>query len=100
MLQQLGFSWWAKSVQFTLFLHQVIDGIFAPGLGDIAFDNRDTFNVINWIVDSQNAINGGHARVEELFERYGSGSSHDAFVGGGLVMDTSAPAQIARTRTE
>jgi len=100
LLQQLGFSWWAKSVQFTLFLHQTLDGIFTPDLSDIAFDTRETFDVINWIVDSQNAINGGQARVEELFERYGGGSSHDAFVGGGLVMDTSAPAQIARTVTE
>lgn len=99
-LQQLGFSWWAKSVQFTLFLHQVIDGIFTPDLTDIAFDNQGTFDVINWIVDSQSAINGGHARVEELLARFGTESTHDLFVAGALVMDTSAPAQIARTRTE
>lgn len=99
-LQQLGFSWWAKTVQFTLFLHQKIDGIFNSDLTDIAFDNPQTLEVMDWIVDSQNQIAGGQAVVTEFFSRFGAGSPHDAFVGGGLAMDTSAPAQIARTRTE
>lgn len=97
-IERLGFSWWSRSVDVTFFTHQQGVRMFTPDLNDIAFDTPTTQRTIDWLVDSQNTINGGQAAVE-AFATLNNDLS-DAFVNGSLGMYLREPYMIARTRNE
>lgn len=93
-LEQLGFTWWWRRELTSLFLYQNHVTAFNEDLTDIGFDNAQALAVIDWIVDSQNEINGGQAAVDALIGAHGD--STGAFVAGALAMDLREPYVIAR----
>ena len=97
-LRQVGFSWWALGNQFLMFLHQKLDSMFDDSLTDVAFDAPEALEVIEWIVDNQNEINGGHGRVQALMQNYDN-SWYNVFSLGGMAMNTNVPAMMARIET-